>query len=62
MRIDRVKFCTELAKKDMKLYELANKCGVSRQTLSYVKNGKSCSEKVGMKIAKGLEVTIDELI
>lgn len=62
MRIDRVRFCTELAKKDMTLKRLAEISGISRQTLSYIKQGKSCTDEVGIKIADALSVNPSELI
>ena len=43
MRIDRVAFATELARADLSLKELSVLTGVSRQTISAVKKGKSCS-------------------
>lgn len=39
MRIDRVKFVTELTKQDLTLKELAKKIDVNRATLSRIKNG-----------------------
>lgn len=62
MRIDRIKFCTELARKDWTLKQLSEVSGVSRQTLSYVKQGKSCTEDVGKRIITALEVDATELI
>lgn len=42
--------------------KLAKVCGVSRTTLSYIKNGKSCKPDIGGKIAKGLGVSLATLI
>ena len=62
MRIDRIKFTTELVKRDMTQARLAELTGVSRATINYVKNGKRCTDEVGEKIAKALEVDVTEII
>ena len=62
MRIDRIKLITEMAKQDMKQKDLAEKAGISRATVNYVKSGKSCSEKVGKKIANALGVEVNDLL
>jgi len=61
MRIDRVKFVTELTKQDLTLMELSKKSGVNRVTLSNIKCGKSCREDIALKVANALEVDIEEL-
>ena len=61
MRIDRIKLKTELVKREMRQAELADVAGVSRGTLSGVANGKSCNEITARKIAKALEMPLDEL-
>lgn len=62
MRIDRLKLRMELAKRDMKQIELAELAGVSRATVGYIAGGKSCSDKVGIKIADALGVPIEKLL
>lgn len=62
MKIDRVKFITELAKQELTLIEFSKKIGVNRATLSRIKNGKSCRDDIAYKIANGLEVSIKDLI
>ena len=62
MRIDRVKFVTELTKQDLTLKELAKKIDVNRATLSRIKNGKTCRDHIAYKIANGLGVSIKDLI
>lgn len=52
----------EMAIKGFTLVQLAEKSGVSRATLSAVKNGKSCSYDTAVKIAKALEVDVNEII
>lgn len=62
MRIDRVKFVSEITRQDITLVELAKKADVSRVTLSSIKCGKSCSDTVGHKIAKALNVGVRDLL
>lgn len=62
MRIDRIKLVTELAKRDMTQCKLAERAGVSRATVNYIKSGKSCTDEVGHKIAKALGVDVTEII
>lgn len=50
MRIDRIKFATALAEKDIKVYQLAQMSGLSRITVSSVKSGKSCSKDTAEKL------------
>lgn len=62
MRIDRIKLVTELAKQDMTQKRLAEKAGVSRATINYIRSGKSCSDEIGNKIAVALNVPIEKLL
>ena len=62
MRIDRIKFITELAKQELTLTDFSKKIGVNRTTLSNVKSGKSCRDDIAYKIASGLGVSIKDLI
>lgn len=62
MRIDRIKLITELARADMKLYELAERSGLSRNTVITVKGGKSCSASTAEKLAAGLGVPLSDLL
>lgn len=62
MRIDRLKLRMELAKRDMTQMKLAELAGVSRATIGYVVGGKSCSDRVGIKIANVLGVPIEKLL
>lgn len=50
-----------MAKKQLNFSKLAKECGVSRVTLSYIKNGKSCKPDVAGKIAKALDVSPEEI-
>ena len=62
MRIDRVKFVSELVKQDITQKELAEKSGVSRATINYIRCGKSCRDDIGHKIAKALNVKVQDLL
>lgn len=62
MRIDRIKFGIELMRQDVTQKELARKAGVSRATVNNIRNGKSCSDEVGYKIAQALGVDIARLL
>lgn len=42
--------------------QLAERSGVSRVTINYIKNGKSCTEEVGKKLAEALGVPVEKLI
>ena len=48
--------------RDLKLRQLQEISGVSKQTLSAVSNGKSCSFETAEKLAKALNLDVMELI
>lgn len=62
MRVDRVKFATELARADLNIKQLAAKSGLSRVTITSVKSGKSCSEATAQKLAAGLGINIVDIL
>ena len=62
MRIDRVKLVSESTRQELTQKRLAEISGVSRATINYIKSGKSCSEEIGKKIAKALNVQIENLL
>lgn len=62
MRIDRKKLAGIMFDKDITATALAQKCNVSRQTISNIRHGKSCLDAVGKAIANALEVDINDLI
>lgn len=61
MRLDRVKLIMFIAEKDLTLAKLSEMSGVSRQTLSYVKSGKRCTLETADKIARALNVDVQEI-
>lgn len=48
--------------RDMKLRQLQELSGVSKQTLSAVSNGKSCKYETACKIATALKINVTDLI
>lgn len=56
MQIDKKKLACAMIDADLNTKQLAEKAGLSRATVSYLKNGKSCSEETLEKIAKALKV------
>ena len=62
MRIDRIKLTIEIAKKEVKLYELAKMSGVSRATITAIKSGKRCKEETAVKLASALGVPLSALL
>ena len=62
MRIDRIKLAAEIARADIKVYQLAEKAGVTRATIAAVKRGKSCKEETAVKLAAGLGVPLSALV
>ena len=61
MRIDRIKLISEMARQSIKVNDLAKKAGVSANTISGIRNGKSCINAIGEAIANALEVDINDL-
>lgn len=51
VRIDRIEFAASLVRKDLNVKRLAEKSGLSRCTITAVKNGKSCSQDTADKLA-----------
>lgn len=62
MRINRIKLVAELMRQDMTQARLAERAGISRATVNYIKSGKSCSDEVGRKIAEALKVPLETLL
>lgn len=62
MRIKKIRLAVAMAEQDMNFIKLSKACGVSRQTLSAINNGKSCKPDVAGKIARALGVDVTELI
>ena len=58
MRIDRVAFAAALARADLNVKGLSELSGVSRQTVTAIKTGKSCSKATAEKLAEILGESI----
>lgn len=61
MRIDRIKLKTELVKREMMQKDFAELAGLSRGTTSGILNGRACNDETARKIAKALDMSIDDL-
>lgn len=59
MRIDKLKLVTELVHQDLTQSQLAEKAGVSRVTISGIKCGRSCSDKVGIPDKDNLRMLLE---
>lgn len=62
MRIDRVKLIAEMARRDMKVQELADKATVSRATVTALRGGKSCNENSIRRVVQALDVPLEALL
>ena len=62
MRINRKKFAHLLIDKDMSVKEVAEKAGVSRQTITNIKQGKRCLDVIGYKVADVLGVDVADIM
>lgn len=62
MRIDRAILCAELARRSWSIKKLSEETGVSRQTISYIKGGKNCTDEIGNKIAKAFDMPVDKIL
>jgi putative transcriptional regulator len=62
MRINRKAMICIMLEKNMNVNGLAQKSGISRSTISSIKHGKSCTDSTVGKIAKALDVPVENLI
>lgn len=62
MRLNRTKISLLMAKQCINQASLADKAGVSRQTMSAVMNGRNCRPEILGKISKALEVEPEDII
>lgn len=60
MRIDRIMFAAEQARKGLSVAEIAERSGLSHCTVTAVKNGKSCSRQTAEKLISVLGESIME--
>ena len=62
MRLDRCKLAVSMVRRDLKNKDLAVLSGLSAQTISNIKRGKSCTDAAGNRIADALNISIDNLV
>ena len=62
MYIDGIKMQILMGKKNFNIAKLAEKSQVSRQTISCIKAGKSCTPIIACKIAEALDVDVTEIL
>ena len=62
MRVNVLKMQILMGKKNLTIKELAYKSAVSRQTISGIKAGKSCSPQVVYKLSQALDIDMQELL
>lgn len=62
MKIDVLKMQILMGERNWTIKKLAEKSHVSRQTISCIKAGKSCSPQVAYKIAEALGISLPELL
>ena len=62
MRLNETKMQILMGEQEMNIRMLAERSGVSRQTISCIKAGKSCSPGVACKLAEALGVTVETIL
>ena len=62
MKICTKKLAIAMIEKNYNIMTLSNLANVSRNTISAIKAGKSCSGDTVLKLAKALEVPVQDLI
>lgn len=62
MKINITKLLIALGEQQMSINELSEKSGVSRNTISAIKAGKTCRPDIAGRIAQAINVPLTELI
>ena len=62
MKINALKIQILMGEQNLTIKELACRSNVSRQTISCIKSGKSCSPQVACKLSKALNIKLEELL
>lgn len=62
MRLDVTKLLIAIGEQQMSIQELAEKSGVSRNTISAIKAGKTCRPDTAGRIAQAINKPLAELI
>lgn len=61
MQIDSIKIKLILAEQEMTKTDLAERAGISRQSISNILTRRTCEPKTAGKLAKGLGVPVTEI-
>lgn len=62
MKLDEQKILSYMAEKNWNNTMLSKESDISRQTISYILSGKTCSPITAGKIAKALEIPVKEIM
>lgn len=62
MQLSRAKINLVLARKQMTVTQLAERCGISRNRVNVILNSRTVSPMTAGKLAKALEVDVTEII
>lgn len=62
MRLNEIKMQIKMGEEGMNIRMLSERSGVSRQTISCIKAGKSCSPVIAYKLADALGMSMEELL
>lgn len=62
MRLNETKMQIKMGEEGMNIRMLSERSGVSRQTISCIKAGKSCSPVIAYKLADALGMSMEELL
>lgn len=62
MKLNITKLLIALGEQQMSIQDLANKSGVSRNTISAIKAGKTCRPDIAGRIAMAINTPLAELI
>lgn len=62
MRLNKKKVQLKMAELKINQAQLASKAGISRQTMSYIMNGRECRPDLFGKVADALDAKPEELI
>lgn len=61
MRLDMVKVVATMKEKGMRQKDIMERSGLSRNTISAICNGKSCTDDTAKKLAEAFGVKVEEL-
>lgn len=62
MRLNETKMQIKMGEEGMNIRMLSERSGVSRQTISCIKAGKSCSPVIAYKLADALGMSMEEIL